>query len=111
MELQRQGLAQRIREEIAAARKAARSSIDHALRAGELLTEAKAGMAHGEWRPWLDENVQIADRTARAYMRLARRWPALPESERQRVADLPLRRAIAEDDWEELEDEYWEEEP
>lgn len=42
----------------------------------------------------LSDNCSVKPRTARAYMRLAKRWPSLPTEERQRVADLPLREAI-----------------
>jgi hypothetical protein len=48
-----------------------RTSLDHALKAGELLTEAKAQLRHGEWLPWLAEHVDCSERTAQAYMQLA----------------------------------------
>ena len=83
-----------IRTEISAATAAARSAVEHAVRAGELLIEAKAQVTHGEWGSWLETNVEVADRTARTYMALARRWEKLSESKRQRVADLPLRAAL-----------------
>ena len=48
---------------------AARSSLDKAIRIGELLAGIKAGLAHGQWLPWLKTNIPFAERTARNYMR------------------------------------------
>jgi len=75
-----------------AARSAAESAIAHAVRAGELLFQAKAQLPHGSFGQWLRENVKFSDRTARGYMQLA----GLDEAKRQRVADLSLRQALAE---------------
>ena len=75
--------------------RAAQSAVAHARRAGQLLIEAKAGLAHGSWLSWLGEHCPtISERTAQAYMRVARDWPVL-EANPQRVADLPLRDALA----------------
>jgi len=87
-------LAERINAETTAAERDARSAMDHALAAGMLLIDAKATVPHGEWEPWLLANCEVKPRTARAYMQLVTRLPALPEPERQRVADLPLREAV-----------------
>jgi hypothetical protein len=89
-------LAQRINTEHAAVGAAMKSGLEHALRAGELLFEAKASVDHGEWLPWLECNCDIAQRTAQAYMRLAREFPKLEPAKAQRVADLSFRDAIAE---------------
>ena len=40
------------------------------LEAGRLLTEQKAELEHGEWLPWLKENVRVNVRTAQRYMNL-----------------------------------------
>lgn len=72
------------------ATQAANTAIQHAIRAGEMLMRAKVKVAHGEWLPWLKHHCELSERTARNYMRLAR----LPESKRQRVADLPIRQAL-----------------
>jgi len=62
--------------------------VQHAINAGERLIEAKATLRHGEWTPWLEQNFEFTDRTARNYMRLA--------ANRKRVADLPtVREALA----------------
>ena len=64
-------LANRINEEHEAFQDAMRAGLQHALRAGEFLIEAKSGLPHGDWQPWVLENCVFSDRTARAYMRLA----------------------------------------
>ena len=48
---------------------AARTSLDKAIRIGELLVGIKGDLAHGQWLPWLKTNVPFAERTARNYMR------------------------------------------
>lgn len=71
-------LAAEINAEHDAAERTARTAIDHARAAGERLLLAKAQVAHGQWLPWLSANCPaIADRTARAYMQLARNWGKL----------------------------------
>ena len=64
-------LAQDIRCEHEAAQQAFASAVEHAVRCGELLAEAKAQVRHGEWLPWLAENFPASPRTAQGYMRLA----------------------------------------
>ena len=66
-------LATRINIEHAGAVEHARSAVQCARQAGELLLQAKEQCRHGEWLPWLKANCpSIAERTAQAYMRLAR---------------------------------------
>lgn len=72
-----------------AATGAMRDAVGHAVRAGELLTQAKAGMTHGTFGAFC-AGLPFAETTARGYMRLARLDPA----KRQRVADMPLRAAL-----------------
>ena len=60
--------------------------------AGELLSEAKAKLGHGDWLPWLEANCEVSVRTAQAYMRVGREWPQLADT--QRVALLPMRAAL-----------------
>lgn len=69
--------------------------VEAAVRVGHLLLQAKAAVQHGDWETWLTSNCVIAPRTARAYMRLATKFSELPVPDRQRVADMPLREAIA----------------
>jgi len=49
---------------------ALRLSVEKAIRVGELLTEQKADLAHGEWLPWVKENLPFNHSTASRYMRL-----------------------------------------
>ncbi|HEV3022086.1 MAG TPA: DUF3102 domain-containing protein, partial [Pirellulales bacterium] len=70
-------LADQINAEHRAAESAARSAIDHAHEAGRLLIEAKAHLEHGQWGTWLATNFHGSDRTARAYMRVAKGWAAI----------------------------------
>lgn len=48
------------------------TSFDKAIRIGELLTEEKGKLKHGEFTPWVNGNLPFTDRTARNYMRLYR---------------------------------------
>ena len=67
---------------------------------GRCLIEAKDMLPHGEWLPWLNDQVELSERTAQKFMRLAREWSnpsaltdlgatkalmllALPEKERE----------------------------
>ena len=45
-------------------------SVDDAIRIGELLTEQKDEVGHGNWGAWLKTNVKFSTATARNYMRL-----------------------------------------
>ena len=67
-----------------------RSAVRHAIRCGELLIEAKAGLKHGEWEAWIEANLRFKASTVRGYMRLA----SLDPAKRQHVADLSLREAL-----------------
>ncbi len=86
------GLAQKINEEHAAAQDAQLQSLDHAIKAGERLTEAKAVVAHGQWLPWIKDNCLFSERTVQLYMRLAKHGPDLREKSAT-VADLSLNEA------------------
>lgn len=47
---------------------------DSILSIGSCLNEAKAILTHGEWLPWLTEQVEFSERTAQRFMRLANEW-------------------------------------
>jgi hypothetical protein len=49
---------------------AARTSLDKAIRIGEILVGIKAGTKHGDWLPWLKSNAPFSQQTASNYMRL-----------------------------------------
>ena len=65
-------LAANIRALHAGVRRSAEQAARDAIETGKLLIEAKAMLKHGEWEPWLRDNVAISPRTARRDMALAR---------------------------------------
>lgn len=71
---------------------AIRASLDHALKVGQLLNAAKELVDHGGWLPWIEDNCEFSERTARAYMRVSRNWPQL--SKTATTADLTLSGAL-----------------
>jgi len=54
------------------ARANASDAIEHAVRCGELLLEAKRQVAHGQWKKWIELNCEFAYETAKRYMKAAR---------------------------------------
>lgn len=44
--------------------------IGKAIRIGELLTEQKASLGHGEWIPWIEDSLPFGRKQAAAYMRV-----------------------------------------
>jgi hypothetical protein len=90
-----EALAERINAEHEQFGNALRAGLHHALEAGRLLLEAKAGLPHGAWLPWLRDNCKVPERTAQLYMRLARELPArLGGDESARLADLSITEAV-----------------
>jgi Protein of unknown function (DUF3102) len=47
-----------------------RTTLKHGIRAGERLVQAKDQLSHGEWIPWLRENVDVSVRSCQEFMRL-----------------------------------------
>lgn len=89
-------LAEQINTEHRACDKALRTGLNHAVRAGELLVEAKDQVEHGRWGQWLADNFEGSARTAQAYMKVAREIPNLDGAKAQRVADLSFREVLNE---------------
>jgi hypothetical protein len=87
-------LAERINAEHNAAIGAARETMDHARRAGELLLEAKRQTERGQWLAWLGANFEFTPRTAQGYMRIAAHWSDL-QAKSETVSHLGLREALA----------------
>ena len=81
-------LAGEIRDADTRCKRSAEETAAAALDAGRLLIEAKDLVKHGEWGLWLQSHCQMAKRTARRYMQLARSG-----LDRPRVADLGIRGA------------------
>jgi hypothetical protein len=87
-------LAKRIKSCHEATTTALKSSVEHAIAAGDLLLEAKKQVnQHGAWLPWLSEHCAMPERTAQLYMRLAKS-EAIEAQMRNSVADLTVRGAI-----------------
>lgn len=51
---------------------ALKMSVGKAIRIGQLLSEQKTDMGHGEFLPWLESNFEMSERTAQKYMMLYR---------------------------------------
>ena len=64
-------LAEEINQEHQAFRRAFKATYRSALRAGDLLNEAKEQAGHGNWAGWVADNCAFSMRTAQVYMRLA----------------------------------------
>ncbi len=67
-----ENLAGEINNHHRACEQAVGTALEHAIGAGELLAEVKSQLPHGAFGPWLKESFAGSDRTARAYMRVAR---------------------------------------
>jgi hypothetical protein len=87
-------LAAQIRRAHAEVQEAAKTAAEHAIEAGHALMEAKTLVKHGGWLPWLKEHCALAERTAQAYVQLARRHAEMDAANAQRVAGLPVRKAL-----------------
>jgi Protein of unknown function (DUF3102) len=70
-------LAERIEGAHRSATRYAKNAIEFATICGQLLLEAKAQVAHGQWLPWVDANLSFGHRQAQKYMRLAEHPDAL----------------------------------
>lgn len=46
----------------------AKSALLKAVKIGQLLTQVKASLKHGEWLPWIEANLPFTDQTARNYI-------------------------------------------
>ena len=89
-------LAAQIRTEHTAVSTALKDSLTHAMKAGDLLIQAKEKVPHGGWLPWLSENCSISERTAQLYMRTAKNRAELEKRQNtQCIADLTLSEAAA----------------
>ena len=61
-------LATEINAEHEAALSAISRGMAHALKAGDLLLEAKVAVRHGQWAAWLAKSTNLSERTAQRYM-------------------------------------------
>jgi DUF3102 family protein len=88
------GVAREIKEAHDAVATAMRESLRHARRAGELLSQVKDQLPHGEFGPWIDAHCGFGWRTANLYMRIAREWEKLVTENRNAIANLTLGEAM-----------------
>jgi hypothetical protein len=82
-----------LHQEHLAAERDVRSAVAHAIRAGNLLLEAKGIVTHGFFGVWLTNNFKGGPRTAQNYMRLARDAATDPANT-QRVSHSTVRGAL-----------------
>jgi hypothetical protein len=89
-------LAVAIRGEHEACEAAMTATVRHAIRAGDLLIDAKAQVRHGEWIGWLAENFDGHRNLASSYMRLAANAQRVVhlDSVRQAIAELAMPREV-----------------
>ena len=86
------GLAAEVEREHAATVRHLRSAVDHAIRAGLLLIEARSLLPRGEWGRWRAESFPGSERTAQLYVQLAKH----PNAQRVAGSGLSLNGALAE---------------
>ena len=89
-------LAVAINREYEAVKAAFQEGIEHAIKAGDLLIEAKKAVPYGKWETWLRDNCCVSERMAQRYMAIAKVFPELEPAEATRVSGLSLRAALAE---------------
>lgn len=70
----------------------AKNAIENAIRIGELLSEIKASLKHGQWIPWVDKHLPFNTRQAQNYLRIYSNRAELANT--QHVSHLPMREAI-----------------
>ncbi len=70
-------------------------TVEHGIRAGELLAEAKSKCQHGEWSAWLGVNFEASQRTAQVYMQMFKGRDEI-RAKTQGSADLSISGALKE---------------
>jgi hypothetical protein len=80
-------LAKAIRTEHAAAKLSAKVTLEHAIRCGQLLIQAKKQCRHGNFEGWAADHCEMSKSTYTGYMRLARRQAELPDAETIGIRD------------------------
>jgi len=67
----------------------ANQAVVYAAKCGAKLIEAKEQCAHGEWLPWLEANCRVKQSQAKNYIRVAKEYPQLLDSNRQLTGVFP----------------------
>lgn len=92
-----ENLATRINAEHRACDAAAGKAIEHAIRCGEMLLEAKGHREHGGWMLWLAANFEGSQDLANKYMRVARNSePVINLTSEGSASPISLRGALEE---------------
>jgi hypothetical protein len=81
------GLAKQINEEHRRCEEAVTAALDHALRAGDLLAEAKGKCPHGAWQTWLVESRRVDGKPRQSVLAHLGRYPTVDVA----LEDLPRR--------------------
>ncbi len=68
-----------------------KTTLSKAIEIGGLLSEQKAEMDHGQWLPWIKENLPFSERTARDYIQFHERREELKTAS---VADMSEARRL-----------------
>jgi len=64
--------------------------VSRAIKAGELLKQAKGKVEHGQWVPWLKNDCELSVRTAQRYMKWADDKPKLEKICREKNVTMSL---------------------
>jgi len=66
-------LAEGINEQHQLCKQSVRTTLEHAVKAGELLEKVKREVEHGDWGQWIADNCNLSSRTAQFYMKVSRK--------------------------------------
>ena len=67
-----------------------KTSVNLAIEIGRLLAEKKEELGHGEFTPWVNENLPFTTRTAQNYMRLFNKREAIEEAKPKDITEAYL---------------------
>src|SRR5215471_13890101 len=87
-------LPERINKEAEAVNEMAHRMLEHILKCGDYLLQAKQQVRYGEFKQWLETNCDLGWAQAHRYMDIATKWPKLPGSHKKRAAELKSFRQI-----------------
>ena len=73
--------------------------LSYAIEIGRRLCEAKAVLDHGQWGPWLEEQVEFSQSTANNYMKIFERYGSeqlslFGDAKYQTLGNLPYTKAL-----------------
>jgi hypothetical protein len=88
------GLVDRINAAHEEVKNSVRSGIGLMIKVGDLLLQAKAGLAHGSFLDWVGEHCTCTPRTAQLYMKLAKDKDKLLQSNTKGISHLTLTEAM-----------------